>query len=204
MLRPGLSALLFVLAPLVAQDPRLVVDLAPNGSGAASRPILGPGPRPGELLVALDDGVRGTELWRTDGTAAGTVLVSELVPGARRATFLTGIGDASGCDFVADRGAGQEMWRSDGTAAGTQLLFSALSIGATFLTPPQLGYRLGNQWLFNSENQLFLSDGSASGTAPLGVGPSYAVLTHGGSIYTNELASMRVHVITPTSPPTVV
>lgn len=205
MLRPILPALLLLLGPLVAQDPRLVVDLSASGSGAATNPFLGIGPRPGESLVALDDGVHGTELWRTDGTTAGTALVTELVPGARGASFVVGVGDPSGCYFVADRGAGQEMWRTDGTAAGTQLLFSALSVGAPFLGPPQLYYRLGSHWLFNSVNQLWLSDGTPNGTVPLGVGASNVMLVYAGSFYANdETTAMQVHVITPTSPPTVV
>jgi ELWxxDGT repeat protein len=33
------------------------------------------------LFFAADDGVNGRELWRSDGTAAGTGLVADLVPG---------------------------------------------------------------------------------------------------------------------------
>ena len=33
------------------------------------------------VLFAADDGVHGRELWRTDGTAAGTAMVADLAPG---------------------------------------------------------------------------------------------------------------------------
>ena len=35
------------------------------------------------LYFQADDGISGAELWRTDGTDAGTVLVKDLLPGSR-------------------------------------------------------------------------------------------------------------------------
>jgi ELWxxDGT repeat protein len=208
MVRPSLLALLCLFGPLVAQDPRMVADVNPYGTSTAAFPILGRTPRGDAALAALDDGVHGTELWRTDGTAAGTMLVTELVPGRWGAIFSGGVSDSSGCYFIANRGSGDEMWRSDGTAAGTQMLFSALSVGATFLTLPQPYARVGNHWLFNAwantVDRLWLSDGTANGTMPLGAGASDVRLAYGGSFYANEYSGWRVHVVTPTSPPTLV
>ncbi len=36
----------------------------------------------GELQFTADDGVAGFELWKTDGTPAGTVLLKDISPGA--------------------------------------------------------------------------------------------------------------------------
>jgi ELWxxDGT repeat protein len=36
----------------------------------------------GTLYFIADDGVSGEELWKTDGTDAGTVLVKDINPGA--------------------------------------------------------------------------------------------------------------------------
>ena len=36
----------------------------------------------GDIYFSTDDGAHGTELWRSDGTEAGTVLVKDIMPGA--------------------------------------------------------------------------------------------------------------------------
>jgi len=72
---------------------------------------------------AANDGISGAELWKTNGTAAGTVLVKDIV------TAGTGSSPAQMIDvngllyFVADDGThGRELWQSNGTAAGTTLV----------------------------------------------------------------------------------
>ncbi|HEX3128903.1 MAG TPA: ELWxxDGT repeat protein [Thermoanaerobaculia bacterium] len=46
------------------------------------------------LYFAFDDGIHGTELWRTDGTAGGTRMVKDICPGACSSspTWLTAVG----------------------------------------------------------------------------------------------------------------
>lgn len=79
-------------------------------------------------VVATDDAyyfladqpASGTELWRTDGTPAGTYLVKDIYPGSDDAAIsqLTAIGSdllfvGTGPEY------GSEVYRTDGTAAGT-------------------------------------------------------------------------------------
>ncbi|MBD1999759.1 pre-peptidase C-terminal domain-containing protein [Leptolyngbya sp. FACHB-541] len=89
--------------------------------GATSTDISGLTNINGVLYFAADDGVNGTELWKSDGTAAGTVLVKDInttVGGSSLPRSLTAVGDT--LYFVAsNQGGNFELWKSDGTAAGT-------------------------------------------------------------------------------------
>ena len=70
------------------------------------------------------DADHGAELWRTDGTPAGTAMVADLAPGPDSSSpaSLTRLGDQ--LVFFARRGGVVELWRSDGTQAGTSRLAS--------------------------------------------------------------------------------
>ena len=81
------------------------------------------------LFFSADDRINGRELWKTDGTEAGTVLVKDINPGSSYSGFpydshpssLTAVGGT--LFFTADDGTtGQELWKSDGTAEGTVLV----------------------------------------------------------------------------------
>src|SRR5207247_10380157 len=73
----------------------------------------------GIVFFTADDGVNGIELWRTDGTPAGTMLVKDIDPlASSRPSSLV---DFNGTLFFAASyfSAGQKLFQSDGTAAGT-------------------------------------------------------------------------------------
>ena len=77
----------------------------------------------GTLFFAADDGDDGVELWKSDGTAAGTVLVKDINPGSGDSlpSYLTNVNGT--LFFAANDGThGAELWKSDGTAAGTVLV----------------------------------------------------------------------------------
>jgi ELWxxDGT repeat protein len=77
----------------------------------------------GVVLFPADAGGTGTELWRSDGTEAGTTLVKEVFPGPSGSAIQEMIAAAGKVFFLADDGThGQELWVSDGTAAGTHLV----------------------------------------------------------------------------------
>lgn len=65
----------------------------------------------------------GRELWKSDGTRAGTVLVKDIRPGAKHSWvgYMTEVGGT--LFFTVDDGIhGEELWPSDGTEAGTVLV----------------------------------------------------------------------------------
>src|SRR5262249_4896941 len=74
----------------------------------------------GLVFAAMNDGTHGRELWRSDGTPAGTFLLSDIAPGINSADifFLTSVGGI--LLFSASDGTSSSLWRSDGTPQGTQ------------------------------------------------------------------------------------
>ena len=75
------------------------------------------------LYFTADDGVNGSELWKTDGTPEGTVLVEDIQPGGGGSLPLNFVLLGRTLYFTADDGEhGRELWKSDGTARGTRLV----------------------------------------------------------------------------------
>ncbi|MFP6763536.1 MAG: hypothetical protein VB858_07960, partial [Planctomycetaceae bacterium] len=68
----------------------------------------------------------GRELWVSDGTAGGTRLVRDIVPGRTDANpeQLTAFGNDVA--FVLDDGSGKQIWVSDGSSGGTQQVLAGL------------------------------------------------------------------------------
>lgn len=98
-------------------------------------------------LFAADDGVHGEELWRTDGTAAGTVMVRDLFPGAYPSAprELVRVGDL--VLFTAeDPAAGRELWVSNGTSVGTRRVVDLVP-GTGSSVPQELAAIRDELWL---------------------------------------------------------
>src|SRR5262249_23536232 len=100
--------------------PHMVLDL--NSTTLTSDPhdIVAIG---STAYFAPSDGIQGTELWKSDGTAAGTVLVADINPGSAGSSlgYLTNVNGT--LFFAADDGThGVELWKSDSAAAGTVLV----------------------------------------------------------------------------------
>ena len=87
------------------------------------------------LFFVVDDETEGSELWTSDGSAAGTRLVVDLHPGPV-GFYPQGLTAIDGrLVFAADDGtSGLEPWVSDGTAPGTRRL-GDLAPGADASSP---------------------------------------------------------------------
>ena len=125
---------------------------------------------------AASDPAHGRELWRTDGTSAGTVLLKDIDPGPSGRASLFELTDVNGVLFFTaiDAEHGDELWRSDGTEAGTFLVsdvnpgpqLSQPTRGSSF--PSSLTNVNGRLFFVGCDeetgNELWTSDGSEAGT----------------------------------------
>jgi len=155
----------------------------------------------GVLYFQADNGANGYELWRSDGTEAGTALVKDINPGTAGSSpgYLTDVGGV--LYFRADNGTnGHELWKSDGTEAGTvlvkdiNLIVKDIHAGAGSSSPNVLT-NMGGVLYFIADNgtngrELWKSDGTTTGTvlvkdinpAPSIFGPS-SLTNVGGVLY---------------------
>jgi ELWxxDGT repeat protein len=123
------------------------------------------------VYFVADNGINGDELWKSDGTATGTVMVKDIFPGLQASfpqllTVMNGF-----VYFRANNGAlGVELWRSDGTAAGTTMIKDIFPGFKTSSDPTSLTV-FGNTLYFAATNgetangkELWKTDGTSAGT----------------------------------------
>jgi ELWxxDGT repeat protein len=114
---------------------------------------------------------RGEELWVSDGTARGTVLLKDLWPGTASSGPAAFVSLGGQLYFTAQEGDhGRELWRSDGTARGTTLLRDLVR-GMQGSSPQGLAVAFGRLF-FSADTpgrgrEPWVSDGTRSGTVPL-------------------------------------
>ncbi|MCA9179762.1 MAG: hypothetical protein KDB14_35140, partial [Planctomycetales bacterium] len=114
------------------------------------------------------DGVSGRELWKSDGTAAGTVLVMDISAGTGSSSPRY-FANVNGTLFfnAHDGVSGYELWKSDGTAAGT-VLVKDISAGPWHSNPESLTNVNGTLYFSADDGvngrELWKSDGTAAGT----------------------------------------
>ena len=134
-----------------------------------------PSSTPQELSVIDDtmyfnafDVNNGRELWKSDGTSAGTMLVKDINPGSS-SSYPRDFTDVNGTlFFIAYDGTnGNELWKSDGTSGGTMLL-KDIRPGSSSSYPYYLTEVNGTLFFsaYDGTNgrELWKSDGTSAGT----------------------------------------
>ena len=166
-------------------------DSVPYLGGPQAGAVVG-----GSVVFAASDGANATEIWKSDGTAAGTALVAALPDGGLTPTpyaLSGGFTAAGGKAYFSynDNTHGNELWVTDGTAAGTHIV-ADLTPGATGSNPQNLN-AVGGRLVFTAADAahpeletLYATDGTAAGTVSLTgltmlTTPGF--LTAGGSLY---------------------
>jgi len=149
------------------RDAVLVKDINPAGSSMPDIRFVYFTVISDTLYFVADDSVNGYELWKSDGTEAGTSLVKDMTPGDD--PLVPGdLVNFNGTLFLRanDGITGEELWISDGTEAGTTLFKDINPSGEGF---PFRFRVVGNLLFFSAADgthgrELWKSDGTLTGT----------------------------------------
>ena len=143
----------------------LVKDIFPTGS-AYPEQLRAVG---ATLYFTASDETHGRELWRSDGTAEGTVAVKDLNPNGGSYPWFAGLAGAGGDKLIfqaQDETGTPRLWGTDGSAAGTQLLGGPIQQLGAF------GATLGGRLIFSADDgkhgmEPWSTDGTPEGTGLL-------------------------------------
>ncbi|MBI5507067.1 MAG: hypothetical protein HY899_19950 [Deltaproteobacteria bacterium] len=125
----------------------------------------------GVVFFAADDGTHGTELWKTDGSEVGTVLLADINLGPDGADpHMLDVIDGTLLFYADDGMHGVELWKTDGSEAGT-VLVADINVGPGGSYPYLLG-DIGGTILLTANDgrhgaELWTSDGTEAGTVLL-------------------------------------
>lgn len=118
-----------------------------------------------KLFFMAHDGVHGTELWVTNGTREGTLMVKDINPGSSGSMlYLANSGSYNGKLYFAafDGEHGSELWATDGTNAGTQMI---KDITAGSPSTDVKGFKTFNGYLYFTTNDIFwVTNGTEAST----------------------------------------
>ena len=146
-----------------ASAPQLVKDIVPGNDGSIPWWITSAN---GSVYFSADDPEHGRELWRSDGTSAGTILVKDIRPGSHgsRPELFTEVDGV--VYFRAENRFGGELWRTDGTNSGTSLVKDAVLGSSGFVEElTHVGETLFfTEWGKRRFLELWRSDGTTAGT----------------------------------------
>ncbi len=167
----------------------LVKDVNTSGDGSPSDfTVIGT-----SLYFRATDSSHGTELWKSDGTAAGTVLVKDINLGTGHSSPSNLAAVGSTLYFAATNGTnGRELWKSDGTEAGTTMV-KDIYLGSNGSSPEALTAFNGSLYFRANDGihgyELWKSNGTEAGTVMVkDINPTAAsnpnwLTAYNGSLY---------------------
>ncbi len=144
----------------------------PEGTSLLKNIVSGTASSNPTWLTAIDSTAyfnADQELWKTDGTTAGTISLSTIFK-ADDPTYLTAIGNTlyfNGAGSVKDTLRGFELWKTDGTAAGT-VQVKDIAAKSNESNPRYLTNLNGTLYFVANDNikgnELWKSNGTDAGT----------------------------------------
>ena len=177
--------LITILSASYAQTPYQVKDIY-NGINSGVSSNFYPVKYNGILLFEGRTANEGSELWRTDGTTAGTYMVKDINAGSDD-SYPQGLFQFNGIVYFSAFTAneGTELWRTDGTPGGTWLVKDIApginnSISSFYSFWQHNGFFYFTAYsTYIDDNEIWKSDGTTAGTTQLkdinpGTGSSYA------------------------------
>ena len=133
-----------------------------------------------KIIFAANDGINGLELWQSDGTDTGTILLRDIRPGIGGSNPQGFIQFGNSIYFAANDGvSGFEIWKSDGSTANTLLLkdiypgsASSVSLSVPFVVCGSYFYFVAEEGINGYE--LWRSNGNVAGTGGYNINPGYS------------------------------
>lgn len=183
---------------------RLVKDINQTGSYLSFSSPNGFTLYNGKVYFTAMDGVRGKQVWVTDGTEAGTKMLAEIGIGSGWDPAYTGSDPKSYIEykgllyFSADDGVhGGQLWVTDGTEAGTRV-FAGLRAGDSPVCSYSSPFLVHNGLLHiycqgDTAFQVWTTDGSVEGTVKLFNSSRAGLTLYNGKFYYRGYDSLNGH-----------
>ena len=170
---------------LFAQFPTLVKDINTSGSSLSTPDNLTE--FAGSVYFTQNDELHGEEVWKTDGTEAGTILLKDINEGLEpsKATYFTKSGSVF--FFIAfQTQTGWALWKTDGTQIGTVLVKDFGTGNGEYDNMPHNLTDVNGVLYFTVEttgygSELWKSDGTFTGTVmvkDINIGPNGSSATN--------------------------